>query len=130
LHHAGGEPPLPQMPTPTFTEIDSSSIATVCLAYSQAQSIPIGGDNDHVDVIGHKAVSPYGDAVLSAPLGHQSDIETIVLLGEKGLLATVAPLGYMMRILGYNDSCDSGHEREYKRSRRKRSRVKYDVPGI
>jgi len=58
------------MSTPTFTEIDSSSIATVGLTDGKVQPIPIGGDSDHVDVIGHKAVSPYGNAMFSAPPGH------------------------------------------------------------
>jgi len=118
------------MRTPTFTEIDSSSIATACLTYGKAQSIPIGRDSDHADVIGRKRVSPYGNAALSEPPGHPSDGCTIALADEKGLSATVAPLGYMMRIMGDNHSCDSRHGRDSGWSRHRKSRIKYHVPRI
>ena len=68
--------------------------------------------------------------MFSAPVRHQIDVRAVVPVGEKCLLPAVAALGYVMRIVGYNDSCDSGHGLDYRRSCRIGSRNKYGVPGI
>ena len=68
--------------------------------------------------------------MFSAPVRHQIDVRTVVPVGEKCLLPAVAALGYVMRIVGYNDSCDSGNGLDYRRSCRIGSRNKYGVPGI
>ena len=68
--------------------------------------------------------------MFSAPVRHQIDVRTVVPVGEKCLLPAVAALGYVMRIVGYNDSCDSGNGLDYRRSCRIGSRNKYSVPGI
>jgi len=96
----------------------------------KAQSIPVGGYSDYVDVVGHQAVAPYVNAMFSAPVRHQIDVRTVVPVGEKCLLPAVAALGYVMRIVGYNDSCDSGHGLDYRQSCCIGSRNKYGVPGI
>jgi hypothetical protein len=94
----------------------------------KVQPTSIGGYSDHVDVVGHQAVAPYVNGMFSAPVRHQIDVRTVVPVGEKCLLPAVAALGYVMRIVGYNDSCDSGHGLDYKRSCRIGSRNKYGVP--
>jgi len=94
----------------------------------KAQPTPIGGYSDHVDVVGHQAVAPNVNGMFSAPVRHQIDVRTVVPVGEKCLLPAVAALGYVMRIVGYNDSCDSGHGLDYRRSCRIGSRNKYGVP--
>jgi len=92
----------------------------------KTQPIPIGGYSDHV--VGHQAVAPYVNGIFSAPVRHQIDVRTVVPIGEKCLLPAVAALDYVMRIVGDNDPCDSGHGLDYRRSCRIGSRNKYGVP--
>jgi hypothetical protein len=78
--------------------------------------------------VGHQTVAPYVNGMFSAPVIHQIDARTVVPVGEKCLLPAVAALGYVMRIVGYNDSCDSGRGLGYRRSCLLGSRNKYGVP--
>ena len=92
----------------------------------KAQPIPIGGYSDHVVVL--QAVASYVNGIFSAQVRHQIDVRTVVPVGEKCLLPVVAALGYVMRIVGYNDSCDSCHGLDYRQSCRIGLKIQYGVP--
>jgi len=48
----------------------------------------------------------------------------------KDVRANLHGMGYMMRVVGYNNSWDSGHRQNYRRSRFVGPRIRYGVPGI
>ena len=69
----------------------------------------VGGRKDEMDVVGHQAIGPAGDAVGSAALGEQIAIESVIArLGEQRL-ATVAPLRDVMRQAGDDNAGETRH---------------------
>jgi hypothetical protein len=49
-----------------------------------------------MNMIRQQAINPDLDTALLAPLGHEVDIFLVISFTEKGLLTSVASLGYMM----------------------------------
>jgi len=62
-----------------------------------------------MDMIRHQTVCPYLNAAPGAPLGHEIHVCLIICITEKGLLAAVAALGYVMGDAGGYNSCDACH---------------------
>jgi hypothetical protein len=104
IHGIRGKTPLPEISAPPHTEIDIAGIAPVCLADCFCQSRFIGWHGDEMDMVGHKAIAPYFYTAVIAPLRHQPDILPVILISEKGLLASVSTLGNVMREAGNNYS--------------------------
>jgi hypothetical protein len=48
-------------------------------------------------MVGHQAVTPDIDALFPAPLGHEFQISRVISFVEERLLATISPLGDMVR---------------------------------
>jgi hypothetical protein len=63
--------PLPQMPSPSLPEIDSTGISPMGLPNPLSQRI-FGFRNDNpVDMVRHQTIGPDLDCILKTPLGHQ-----------------------------------------------------------
>ena len=74
-----------------------------------AQAVGGGGLQSEVDMVGHQAPGPNRDARIRTAFGHQLDIEPIVVIVEKDVLATVATLGDVMRNAGHDGPREPGH---------------------
>jgi hypothetical protein len=118
------------MTAPALTKIYMTSITTMGLSYRMAQSILIGGNSNQMNVIGHQAVPPNVNRVLSAPMRHQFYIGLIVIVIEKFLLPSVAPLGNVVWIAGYHYSCNPIHDFGNIKIDHIGSVIKYSVPII
>ena len=79
------------------------------LAERPAQRLRAIRDEDEMDVVGHQAIGPDGDALLAALARQEVAIEFVVLVGEKHPLAPIAALRHMMRKAGDNEAGDAGH---------------------
>ena len=66
-------------------------------------------------MVHHEAIAPNLDLPLTAPLRHQLQIRLIIVVAEKGLLATIATLRDVVRHSGNNDSRYSAHCRSVAR---------------
>jgi hypothetical protein len=60
-------------------------------------------------MIGHQAPGPDVDMILLAPQRHQFDVGQIIVITEKGLLATITALGDVMWVARGYYSCNSCH---------------------
>jgi len=57
----------------------------------------------------HRESVPNLDPARVAPLGHEIEVELVVLLAQERRQATVPPLGHVVRDAGNDNSCESGH---------------------
>ena len=64
-----------------------------------------------MDVIGHQAIGPAGDAEAPAGFGEPVLVEPVVVGLEEDPLAAIAALSDVMRQAGDNDAGDAGHRR-------------------
>lgn len=64
---------------------------------------------NQMHMVGHQAPGPDGHPFFGAPLGHQIEVDLIIVIAKKGLLPTIAPLGDVMRHPWDYDTGDSGH---------------------
>jgi len=104
---------LPEMPSPSFPEIDSPGVSAMRLSERQTKALRGLGNSYQMDVIWHQTPCPDFNVRFLAPLTHQRKIDFIILMAEKGLLAAVSALGYMVRNPWNDDARDSSHEEFY-----------------
>jgi hypothetical protein len=95
--------------SPSFTEIDTPGVASVCLPNGKIQTIFCFGYGNQVNVIGHKTISPDLHVVCCAPFSHEFQVCQLVLVPKKCLIAPVAPLRYLMWNTRCYRSCYSCH---------------------
>lgn len=92
VHHKRGKPPLPQVTPPALPEVDEPSIPSVCLTKGPSETL-LGFRHHHqVHSVGHKAVGPYLNPALGAPLCHHTDVRPVVILTKERRLSAVSPL--------------------------------------
>ena len=108
VHDEGMKALLPQMTLPVLTTVDESGI----LAMNQAKEI---GETafgfrhcNQMHVIGHQAISPKLDADFQPCLSQETQIEPIIMVGEKRLLSTIAPLRNVVWVTWDNQSRHPG----------------------
>ena len=111
VHDEGCKPSLPQVSPPFLAEVDAPRIAPMSLANGTRQSIFRPRHRNQMNVIGHQAVRPNVDAALAAPLGHQIQVGRIIVVAKERLLPAVAPLRYVMRQAGHDQSRKPRHAR-------------------
>lgn len=104
VHHERGEPALPKMPPPPFTEVDPPRVPAVRLADRQAKGVLRPRHGDQMHVVGHQAIRPNLDAPLAAPLAHQFQVGRVIVVAEERLLPPVATLGNVVRHARNNHS--------------------------
>ena len=84
------------MALPALALVDEACVAAVSAGQGEAQGVGVGGNDDEVDVIGHKAIREDLDARHLAPRGDPFAIGCIIGLAEKSLHAAVAALSDMV----------------------------------
>ena len=89
--------------------VDRLGVPEVGPAEALGQRLLAGRDGDQVDVVAHQAVGEDVQAVDSAFLDEQAEVELAVVIDEEDILAVVAPLHDVMRTARYDDACDSRH---------------------
>ena len=62
------------------------------LPHRPRKGVRVGGGQDEMNVVGHEAIGPAGDAVGAAALGKQVAIEGIIAGLSEQRLSTIAPL--------------------------------------
>lgn len=77
--------------------IDPLRVTAMGLAHRPPQPLFSSRHCNQVNVIGHQAVAPDLNALLTAPLGHQFHVSRIVPVVEERLLSAVATLGDVVR---------------------------------
>src|SRR3974390_2990133 len=97
VHDKGSKPPLPQIPAPFLAEIDPPRVTPVRLADRSSQPLLRRRNGNQMDMIGHEAITPYFHPLVTAPISHQFQIRRVISVVKEGRLATVSPLGYMVR---------------------------------
>jgi hypothetical protein len=60
-------------------------------------------------MVGHQAIAQNGDAFLSTMMLENIEVERVIRLGEKHILATIAALGDVVGKAGRYNSCNSCH---------------------
>jgi len=73
-----------------------------------------------MNVIGHQAVGPVGEAVAFGVLAQETEIGTTVVAGVKRVRAPVSPLGDVVGKPRYDDTCDAAHGGEDRQDGMKR----------
>jgi hypothetical protein len=63
-----------------------------------------------MDMVGHEAIGPAGDAIGGATLREEITIEGIIAFLHENRLSPIATLRDMMRKIGDNDASKAGHE--------------------
>ena len=92
VHRERGEPPLEQMAGCAGARVHERGEAPMRLPHRPRKSVRVRGGQDEMNVVGHEAAGPAGDAAGATALGEQVAIEGIIArLGEQRL-STIAPL--------------------------------------
>ena len=81
----------------------------VDIAERPAQPVRILGHRDDVDMVGHQAIAPDLDMRPPCGVGEQIEIELVIAILEKGLLAAIAALGDVVRDAGEDEAREAGH---------------------
>jgi len=110
IEHERSEPPLPQMASPPLAEVDHPGVTPMGLTDRPAQPVGRVRNSDQMNVVGHQRIRPNLNVMGAARLTHQFQVELVILVTKESRLATVAPLGDVVRQTRYNHSCQSGHE--------------------
>lgn len=66
-------------------------------------------NRNYMDMVRHEAVRPYLDIELLTPFRHQAYVRSIVVITEKGLLPSISPLCYVVRIARRYHPCNPCH---------------------
>jgi hypothetical protein len=82
--------------------VGPSSITATGFSDSPGEGIFSERFGNLVDMVGHKAVSPYLHSTFSAPFSHEGDLFLAVLVTKEDLLAMIVAMGNVMgRAGGY-----------------------------
>jgi len=84
VQHAREEPLLPQVPSPSFTEVDAAGVPPMGLADAAGQALGRLGHCHEVHVIRHQAPRPDRHAAGGAPFGHEGEVRLVVVITEEG----------------------------------------------
>jgi hypothetical protein len=90
------EPPLPEVPTPPFAEVDHARISPVDLSDRSPESVRRLGHGDEMDVIGHEAIRQNLDFKGAAPMCKKFEVALVILITEKGRLSSISTLSDVM----------------------------------
>jgi hypothetical protein len=70
---------------------------------------PVRVRGHHYQVVRHQAIGPHQGPGLAAGPGHELNVAGIVIVTKKRPLATMAPLGYRVRVKRHNNCSRPGH---------------------
>jgi hypothetical protein len=96
---------------------------------SVGKSVFVLGNNNHVNMIVHKAISPYFQSTLFRVSVQKIQIKSTIVIGKEYVLAPVASLSDMMRNTGNNNTSYASHTKIITEII-KMSIIKLCVPGI
>ena len=116
VEHRREEPSLPQVPALAEPAVQPRRVRLVRVAEAAAEGVFAGRHGYEVDVIGHEAVGPHGQAVLAGVVFEQEQIATAVAVVEEHIRASIAALRYVVRHPRHDNSCDPRHDPHPKRS--------------
>ena len=85
VHHERRETPLPQIPPPSFAEVDVTRVTLVRFADGAAQPLERFRHGDQMDMVRHQAIGLDTDPVPVAPGFRQGQVDAAILLTQKGL---------------------------------------------
>jgi len=100
---------LPQVPSPTRSEVDKPSIPAVCFRQGVAQPELVGRNQDQVHMIRHQTISQNLSTTTAAKVRQQPAILDVVAIVEKNLLTSITSLCHMMGQSWRNNSWESCH---------------------
>ena len=100
---------LPEMSPPSLAEIDHARVSAMGLGQCVAETKRVGGHEDQVDVIGHKAIGQDLRAAAATVGGKQASIFGVVLITKEGTLAPISPLGDMVGQSWNDDPGEPSH---------------------
>jgi hypothetical protein len=92
------------VPAPPFAKIDAARVTPMSFADDLAQGVFRGRHGNQMNVVGHEAIASNLNPPLTAPSRHQLQLRLIIVVPEKGLLATIATLRGVVGHSGNNDS--------------------------
>ncbi len=72
--------------------VDERGEAPMRLPHRPRKGVRVGGGQDEMNVVGHEAIGPAGDAAGATALGEQVAIEGIIARLSEQRLPTIAPL--------------------------------------
>jgi len=109
IQDAGKKPTLPKVTSHIPLAVEILSILHVHRIKSPGQRFPPTGNSDKMDVIRHKTIGPYFEAIFGGKSGDQLHIPGIItLFGEYGL-PIISPLRDVVGITNHNGSGYSWH---------------------
>ena len=73
--------------------VDERGEAPMRLPHRPGKGVGVGGGQDEVNVVGHEAIGPAGDAVGAAALGEQVAIERIIARARQTAPVDDCPAG-------------------------------------
>ena len=97
IHDHRAEPALPQMPRPAMACVDISRVTAMRVGEGAPQSVGVGGDDDQMHMVRHRAIAPDLGLGPVRRFGEQIAVQLIVLVVEEGRLAPIAALRHMAR---------------------------------
>jgi hypothetical protein len=74
------------MASPLFTKIDASGVSPMRLTKSASKPFCATGHSNKMNMVRHQAPSPYFNLIFLTPLGHQLDLDLIIIVAKKSLL--------------------------------------------
>jgi hypothetical protein len=92
------------MATPSLAKIDSPRVAPMGFANCPTKSVLGSRDGQQMNVVRRETLGPNPDPFFAAPVGHQIEINGIVVRVEKRLLPAVTALGNVVRHSRHNDA--------------------------
>ena len=90
--------------------MEIAAVSVVRPSQSERERAAAAGDDDQMNMIRHQATAQHAALVLPRPFGQQRQIDLIILLGRKGTLVVVAPLGDVEGCADCHDARGSQHE--------------------
>jgi len=112
IHDERSETPLPQIASPFVAEIDPPRVTSMGLTDRPPQGLLARRNRDQMRMVGHQAVGPDIDPLVSTPLGHELHVSRVISVVEECLLPAVAPPGHVMRHARDDQACPSCHPRK------------------
>ena len=97
------------MPGLARPRVEIAGVEPVRARQGERQARRIGGREDEVDVIGHQAIGPDGDAEPQAGFGEPVPVERVIVRPEEQRLVAIGALRDMMGSAGNDDAGDAGH---------------------
>ena len=110
VHRDRAKPSLKEVARLPCARIDEAGVKAMRARHCQRQAERVGGRQNQVNMVGHQAIGPYGDAEFLAGLSEQIAIKPIVVVAKEHALAPIASLRDVMRRTGNDNASETRHQ--------------------